>query len=53
VAVEGHLVGRRRLGDGIDPDGADAVAIKEIARRPDDALAWRLRLLSRRSWRRV
>ena len=41
MAVERHLVGAGRLGDGIDPDRMDAVAIEQLARRRQDALARR------------
>ena len=41
VAIERHLVGVRRFGDRLDPDAADAVAMKEVERAGDDALARR------------
>ena len=40
VAVERHLVGAGGLGDGLDADAANAVAMKQILRRLDDAVAW-------------
>ena len=39
MAIERHLVGVRRLDDRFDADAADAVAMKEIERASDDALA--------------
>ena len=39
VPVEGHLVGRRRLGDGLDPHRPDPMAIEERARGSEDAFA--------------
>ncbi len=50
VAVERHLVGVGGLGNGVDADRVDAVAIEQLARRGEDALAWRrlLRQLGRR-----
>ena len=43
VAVERHLVGARGLGDRLDPDSPDAVAMKKILGARHDTLAGRLR----------
>ena len=39
VTIKRHLAGARRLGDRFDADPADAVAMEEILRAGDDALA--------------
>ena len=41
MAVERHLVGGGCLGDRLDADGADAVAIEKLARSRENALARR------------
>ena len=38
MAVERHLVGAGGLGDGVDADAADAMAIEQVARHRDDPL---------------
>src|SRR3984893_7774367 len=38
VAIERHLVGTGRLGDGVDADGMDATAIEQLAGGREDAL---------------
>ncbi len=50
VAVERHLVGAGRLGDRLDADAANAVAMEKILRRRDDpvARAWDARGRPRR-----
>ena len=40
VAIERHLVGARRLGDGFDADAANAMTVEEVLSAVDDALAW-------------
>jgi hypothetical protein len=40
VAVEGHLVRPRRLGDGLDADGTDPLSLKQVRGRDDDPIAW-------------
>ncbi len=39
MTIERHLIGAGRLGDGVDADAADAVAMKHVLRGDDDALA--------------
>jgi len=41
VAIERHLVGAGRLGDRVDADGMDAVAIEQLAGGREEALARR------------
>ena len=48
MPVERHLVGAGRLGDGLDPDAADAVLVEQVARGRHDPVA-RLVLRRRRS----
>jgi len=40
VAVERHLVGSGRFGNGFDPDRPYPMAIKEVRCDSQDALAW-------------
>jgi hypothetical protein len=41
MPVERHFVGAGRFRDGVHPDRADAMAVKQLARGGDDTLARR------------
>ena len=50
MAIERHFIGAGSLGDGVDTDGMDALAVEQLARRHEYTLAWGqlLRWLGRR-----
>ncbi|CEJ85627.1 hypothetical protein HYPGJ_21124 [Hyphomicrobium sp. GJ21] len=41
MPIERHFIGKSGLGDGIDPNGVEAVPVKKVARRNHDPLSGR------------